>query len=88
MGSKSQTIRRFVDHPTTRLAVGAILFASGLGEAYGDLTNLSEVRFGLHHGIMLLGLFNMLASLPDMIDGLSSGADYLEHREYKRNDRG
>jgi hypothetical protein len=82
MGVTSQKVRRFVEHPITRLAVGLILFLSGFAEAYRSFgADLSQLQIGAHHGVMLLGLFNMIASIPDIIEGVGSGAQYLEHLE-------
>ena len=84
MGGAIKRIRRVVEHPATRLGVGFILFGSGFIEAYQEFSDLSHFGIGAHHGIMLFGLFNMFASIPDMIEGLSSGVEYLEHMERKR----
>ena len=88
MGITGQNVRHFVEHPLTRLSVGLILFGSGFAEAYHSLSeDLFNFRVGAHHGIMLFGLFNMIASLPDIIEGVGSGAQYLEHVEERREKR-
>jgi hypothetical protein len=77
----TRAIRNFVEHPVTNLCVGLLLFGSGFVEAYGTLyTDLTEMNIGAHHGLMLFGVMNVLASIPDIIEGAGSGARYLEHR--------
>ena len=85
MASTSQSIRLFVEHPVTRLSVGLILFSSGFAEAYRSFAqDYEHLRIGVHHGVMLFGLFNMIASIPDLIEGVATSAEYLEHLEQRR----
>ncbi|WKD51238.1 hypothetical protein [Microbulbifer spongiae] len=77
----SSAIRNFVEHPLTNLFVGLLLFGSGFVEAYESLhSDLKTMNFGAHHGLMLFGTLNVLASIPDIIEGIGSGASYIEHR--------
>jgi hypothetical protein len=85
MRSASDRIRFFSEHPITRLVVGLILFLSGFAESYRSFSqDFSHLWLGAHHGIMIFGLFNMIASIPDIIEGLASGADFLERVERNR----
>jgi hypothetical protein len=80
----AQKVRRFVEHPVTRLCLGFILFVSGLSEAYLSLTeDISEFQIGAHHGVLIFGLFTMIASIPDLIEGIGHAAVFFEHREKK-----
>ena len=89
MGRISKSIRRWVDHPVTKLSMGLILFVTGFLEVYQDFSrDLSEIQLGAHHGIMVFGFVNIVTSIPDIIEGVSSGSHYLEHLETKRNDKG
>ena len=81
-------LKRFVDHPMTRLGVGLILIASGLMEAYDTvLDDFHRLRVRVGHGVVLLGVVNVLASLPDVIQGIEHWLRYLEGREDSRQSR-
>ena len=81
-------LKRFVDHPITRLGVGLILIASGLIEAYDTvLDDLHRLRVRVGHGVVILGIVSVLASLPDVITGLEHWLGYLEGREDSRRGR-
>lgn len=76
-----RAIRKFVEHPITNLSVGLVLFGSGFAEAYGSMyTDFANMNIGAHHGLMVFGFINVLASIPDLIEGVSSGVSYFEHR--------
>lgn len=67
----SNGVRALADSYWTKFFVGAVLLISGLDEAYDSLsTDLSEARLGAHHGVLILGFVNVLAALPDVLDGL------------------
>ena len=75
-------LKRFVDHPMTKLGVGLILIASGLIEAYDTvLDDLHHLRVRVGHGVVILGLVNVLASLPAVIEGIEHWLSYVEGRE-------
>jgi hypothetical protein len=81
-------LKRFVDHPLTKLGVGLILIASGLIEAYDTvLDDLHRLRVRVGHGVVILGVVNVLASLPEVIEGLQHWLGYLEGREDSRQGR-
>jgi hypothetical protein len=75
----ARRIRAFVEHPATNLVLGVGLFAAGFAETYVSFSeDLSKWRLGAHHGLLVLGLFNVLASVPDLIEGLDAGGKFLE----------
>ena len=81
-------LRRFVNHPVTQFVVGLILIASGLIEAYDTvLDDLHHLRVRVGHGVVILGLVNVLASLPGVIQGIDHWLSYLEGREDSRQGR-
>jgi hypothetical protein len=83
-------LQRVVDHPMTRLSVGLILIASGLIEAYDSvLDDFHHLRVRVGHGVILLGVVNVLASLPEVIEGLDRWLSYLAGREntFRAQDR-
>lgn len=64
-------VRSFADSPWVKFTTGAVLLTSGLDEAIETLfTDLSNLKLGAHHGVMMLGFVNLLSALPDMLDGL------------------
>jgi hypothetical protein len=78
-------LKCFVDHPITKLVVGLILIASGLIEAYDTvLDDLHRLRVRVGHGVIILGIVNILATLPEVIDGLERWLSYLEGKEDDR----
>jgi hypothetical protein len=82
-------LKRFVDHPITRLGVGLILIASGLIEAYDTvLDDLHRLRVRVGHGVVILGVVHVFASLPEVIAGIEHWLGYLEGREDSRPDQG
>ena len=86
--SMALALKRFVDHPMTKLGVGLILIASGLIEAYDTvLDDLHRLRVRVGHGVVILGLVNVLASLPGVIQGIDHWLSYLEGREDSRQGR-
>jgi hypothetical protein len=78
----ARALKRFVDHPVTKLVVGLILIVSGLIEAYDTvLDDLHRLRVRVGHGVVILGVVNVLASLPEVLDGIERWLSYLEGRE-------
>ena len=72
-------LKRFVDHPMTKLGVGLILIATGLIEAYDTvLDDFHRLRVRVGHGVVILGVVHVLASLPDVIEGIEHWLNYLE----------
>ena len=81
----ARAIRRFAEHPVTNLCAGLLLFVSGFVEAYGSFyDDLKEMNIGAHHGMMLFGAMSVLASIPDIIEGVRTGARYIEQRTDRR----
>jgi hypothetical protein len=65
----------------TKLVVGLILIATGVIEAYDTvLDDLHRFRVRVGHGVIILGVVHVLASLPDVIEGLGRWLSYLEGR--------
>jgi hypothetical protein len=84
----AQALKRFVDHPVTKLFVGLILIISGLIEAYDTvLDDVHRLRVRVGHGVVILGVVNVLASLPEVIEGIEHWLNYLEKREDSRQNR-
>jgi hypothetical protein len=78
-------LKLFVDHQMTKLGVGLVLIASGLIEAYDTvLDELHRLRVRVGHGVVILGVVHVLASLPEVIEGIERSLSYLEGREDSR----
>jgi hypothetical protein len=78
-------LKRFVNHPVTKLFVGLILIASGLVEAYDTvLDDFHRHRVRVGHGVIVLGVVNVLASLPEVIEGIENWLSYLDGKEDRR----
>ena len=66
-----QRLKAFVKHPTTQLVTGLVMVITGLSAVREDLVNAEHsFRLGVHHGVLLFGLVQVLGSLPDLVDGL------------------
>ncbi len=75
----SRWIRAFVDNPFTKLTVGLILIVTSSLESYYSFhDDLNHIRVRVHHGVMILGFINVLAALPNLIEGLEH---FLAFRE-------
>jgi hypothetical protein len=84
----ARALKRFVDHPLTKLVVGLILIVSGLIEAYDTvLDDLHRLRVRVGHGVVILGVVNVLASLPEVIAGIENWLSYLEGGADSRRNR-
>jgi hypothetical protein len=71
-----------MDHPGTHLLVGLILIVTGALEAYDHIAEESRgFRVAAHHGIIILGLFQVLQSLPHLIEGLERWFQAFEKGE-------
>jgi hypothetical protein len=71
------------------MVVGLVLFVSGCTEAFASLgDDLAHFQLRAHHGVLILGLFNMLSSLPDLIEGIERILDAREaRREWQARNR-
>ena len=67
---------------------GVILFVTGFAEAYQSFSSdVAHMQIGAHHGVLILGVFSMVSSVPDLIEGVGSSVEYLEHLEGTRENR-
>ena len=84
----ARALKRFVDHPVTKLGVGLILIASGLIEAYDTvLDDLHRLRVRVGHWVIILGVVHVFASLPEVIKGIERWLGSVEGREDSRPSR-
>jgi hypothetical protein len=82
-------LKAFVDHPVTHLLVGLALVTSGGMEIYRDVIDETQrFRFGVHHGIVILGVAQFLAALPDVVVGIERwlrAAEIAARKESEEN---
>ncbi|MFO0908157.1 MAG: hypothetical protein U0794_07325 [Isosphaeraceae bacterium] len=85
----AERLRAFVDNPITLLLRGLALFVIGMSEAWGSIQDdLMKGHLRVGHGLILIGLFNMLDALPHFLESLDAGILLLESRnESKPQDR-
>jgi hypothetical protein len=76
-----QGLKAFVKHPATQLVTGLILLISGGWEIVLDFLNAEHsFRLGVHHGVALFGLIQILGSLPELVEGIDRSFAAIEKR--------
>jgi len=79
-------LKAFAQHPLTQLVTGLVLLITGLTQAIDDILHAEHrFRLGVHHGVLLLGLVQVLGSLPSIVEGLDRYFRSLESRERKEH---
>jgi hypothetical protein len=74
-------LKAFARHPVTQLAAGIVLLVSGGYEVVQDfMTAERSLRPGVHHGVALYGLIQILGSLPEVIEGLDRTFEAVDKR--------
>lgn len=78
-----QWLKAFVKHPTTQFVTGLILLISGGWEIVLDfMTAERSFHLGVHHGVAVFGLIQVLGSLPDLVQGIDQSFQAVEkHHE-------
>jgi hypothetical protein len=80
----ARAINSFVENPVTNLVKGVILLLIGLSEASRTVfEDLAQKRLRVGHGLIIIGLFGILDSLPHFIGGLEAGKRYIDLRDEK-----
>ena len=78
-------ITRFVESPVTILVKGIVLLVIGFTDASKTLTDdLKHGQFRVGHGLIIIGAFGVLGTVPHLIDGLAAGVLF---RKYRLNQR-
>jgi hypothetical protein len=65
-----QLIKMILASPYLDLITGIILFVSGVAESWQEFQTLDSFRFGVHHGVVLFSIVQIIKSLPDIFEGL------------------
>ena len=80
----SRAIKAFVENPFTNLVKGIVLVLIGVSEASKTLMDdLAHKQLRVGHGLIIIGLFSVLDSLPHIISGLEASNRYLAFRDSK-----
>ncbi len=75
-------LRHFVRNPLTQLVVGLILVGSGIAEVVYDLANTDKTwQIGVHHGVIVFGLLQVLQNIPPMVDGIERWIEAIETKD-------
>ena len=76
-----RTLKTAIEHPATQLVTGTILLISGLASAYYDFTSAEHTfRLGVHHGVLLWGLVQVLGSIPNLVEGIDQTIQAAEKK--------
>lgn len=77
-------IKEFIENPWTKLSVGVILVITSAIEIGSELLDdIHGINIGAHHGMLILGIVNAFASLPDLVEGMEhtlEGTESLEEQ--------
>jgi hypothetical protein len=74
-------VQAFIRNPSIQLGTELILFVSGVCEICYDFIDTGRsIRLGVHHGVALFGLAQVLGSLPEVVDGLERAFKGWESR--------
>lgn len=74
-------LKSLIQSPVTTFLTGTILLVSGLTSIYDDFTSAEHTfRLGVHHGVALWAIVQVLGSLPDLIDGIERSVQLIEKR--------
>jgi hypothetical protein len=80
----AQAINSFVENPFTNLVKGTLLLLIGLSDASKTLIDdLTHKHLRVGHGLIIIGLFGILDTIPQFIEGLEAGKRYLDLRDKK-----
>ena len=83
-----RAITRFVENPVTNLVKGIMLLIIGLSEASKTLTDdIVHKQLRVGHGLIIIGVFGILEALPNLINSMKAGGQYLESRDEKSRAR-
>ena len=75
-------LRRSVGHPLTQLTVAGVLMATSFLEASETfIDDFSEFRVRATHGLLLVGLWQVVRTIPDLIDGIERYLEFTGNRK-------
>jgi hypothetical protein len=79
MKASLRRLKAVIEHPATQLTTGMILLISGLATAYYEFSSTERTfRLGVHHGVFLWGLVQVLGSIPNLVEGVAQTVQVAE----------
>jgi hypothetical protein len=83
----ARAISSFVENPITNLVKGSVLVLIGVSEASKTLLeDITHKQLRVGHGLIIIGLFSILDSIPHLIEGLEASNRYFALRNKKAQD--
>ncbi len=77
-----RAIRSFVESPTTNLVKGLLLLLIGLSEVSHTLReDFANKKLRVGHGMVIIGFFSILDTLPHFIAGIEASKRYVDYRK-------
>ena len=71
-GGAKHWLRRIVKNPWLQLVVGLVMLMSSFAGQQGTLyTDLINFKFRIHHGVNLMGFWQILQALPNLWDSVT-----------------
>ena len=64
------TLKKIVSSPQLNLLVGLLLLYSGLSESWYEFQKMEDFHIGVHHGVILFSLMQILKTLPELFEGM------------------
>jgi hypothetical protein len=79
-------LRLFIRDPLTQLVVGLILVGTGTADVIHDILSTKQSwRIGVHHGVIVLGLMQILQNVPQMVEGFERWFEAVEVKDTKND---
>lgn len=69
---------RILENSFLKIVVGLIVLYSGVLEAAQDFQQLGSFQLGLHHGVILLAVMQVLGTLRDILADLEQAKETIE----------
>jgi hypothetical protein len=80
----ARAIHAFAENPATNLVKGIMLILIGFSEASKTLReDIMDGHLRVGHGLILLGFFSILDTVPRFLEGVDAGQRYLVVRQQK-----
>ncbi len=76
-----RTFKRIVKSPYVNIVIGLLLLYSGIHETMRELKELEGFRIGVHHGIILFSILQIVKTVPDFF----AAFEYIEEVVEEKN---
>jgi hypothetical protein len=75
-----RTLKRIVKNPYVNIVVGIFFLYSGVYETVRELREVESFRIGVHHGVILFSILQILKTVPDFFEGLEYIDEVVEEK--------